>query len=143
MMKKILSLLLTILLLLSSMLFVPACTDRDSAQDGTQSNISEEPTAPPIQDYDKPTSAPLEIVKDGVAQYTLVTPKNASAAVMSARTTLVRAIQELTGVSLYRIDDEEAAKTSGNYILLGTTCFDESAAVIESINGERHGSIYL
>ena len=94
-MKKILSLLLTILLLLSSMLFVPACTDRDSAQDGTQS------------------------------------------------TTLVRAIQELTGVSLYRIDDEEAAKTSGNYILLGTTCFDESAAVIESINGERHGSIYL
>ena len=95
MMKKILSLLLTILLLLSSMLFVPACTDRDSAQDGTQSNTSEETTSPPIQDYDKPTSAPLEIVKDGVPQYTLVTPKNASAAVMSARTTLVRAIQEL------------------------------------------------
>ena len=70
------------------------------------------------------------IVKNGVAHYSIVYPKNASTAVHSAVDNFQRAIYDITGVKLSRIDDENAVSDgSEKYILIGDTTLPETAEV--------------
>ncbi len=105
------------------MFTIPSCTgdeNTDQTANGTD-------TAPVVE------ASPIEIIKDNKAMYTVVYPENCSDTLNSALQSLVSAIKTSTGVDVDSVADSQAIKESGKYILLGTTCFEQSATAIDSL----------
>lgn len=114
-MKKILSLLLVLSMALGMIFIMPSCTDNKD-------------------DDNKIETTPVEIIKDGVAQYTLVYADSCSDPVFTAMIDLVQAVQKLTGVRLDYIKASKASENpDGKYIIIGSTTFEESDSAMESL----------
>ena len=85
-------------------------------------------------DDNKVDTTPVEIIKDGVAQYQLVYSDKCSDTVFVAMSDLITAIHKLTGVRLDYIKASKAQENpEGKYILIGSTLFEESDAAIDSL----------
>lgn len=120
-MKKLLSLLLALVFILSCVLIIPSCkNDGDGGGD-----------TPAVD------TTPTEIIKNGEALYSIVYPDNCSDVLYSALVELMSAVQLTTGIRLNYLKDSDAIEEDGKYILLGATCFEESATSIDSLKNNE------
>lgn len=125
-MKKFLSLILALTFILSCILIMPSCDD---------DNDTDKPADTGDQNSGAPTRplAPDEIIKDNVAQYTIVYPDGAPSELQGAANKLASTIQAATGVTLVCESDTVAYERNDNHILIGSTIFPESASAAEEL----------
>lgn len=124
-MKKYLSILLILSVLSGTLLFFFSCNSN-----ATNDDASEKSEADTI-------ISSLSIVKEGKTDYTLVIPNNASNEVKLAADKLREEIYLLTQVYMPILTDDQVENYKGlslKLILLGNTCFDESAALIDELS---------
>ncbi len=114
-MKKIISLLLIFTFIMSCVFIIPSCKE--------------------TEDDDTPTAAPVEIIKNGEAKYTIVYPDSCSDAILEEMGNLITAIRNTTGVKMEYIKASKATDPDASYILIGATGFAESAAAIDALKG--------
>ena len=126
-MKRFLSLMLTLVFISGCVLAIPSCTKTENTDTAKAASDTE-----PVSD-----TTPVEIIKDSTALYTVVYPENCSEVLMSAQQSLISAIQTATGVSIDSIPDSQAINENGKYILLGATCFEQSASAVDALKANE------
>lgn len=136
-MKKSLSLLLAAFLLASmvSCLFSCALVDRSLTEETEHEGITPPTTVPEHQVEDLPKR--LSLVEYGLSDYVVVLPDRPSDAVAIAAEKLCDGIYALTGVRIPKWLDvraKEQQNRSVKYILLGKTCFEESAQLQDELS---------
>ena len=115
-MKKFLSLLITLTMLLGVLVSVPSCSSNDSSGD-----------------------LDGKIVLEGVSDYAIVVGRYASPAVKNTAAELANALQDTTGVRLPTLTDARALEYGDEYkyIIIGNTALDQSKKAMQSL---RDGS---
>ena len=93
---------------------------------------------PPTNGDEDTVDAPIAIVKDGAAVYSIVYPQGASSSVMNTVFDLWNAIYKLTGANLALLNDSQTV-SSGKYILVGDTAFDESKSALSELTQRTDG----
>lgn len=78
-----------------------------------------------------------KIIKDGVAQYTVVCPDSCSEEFSLAVSELIDRIKTTTGVELNCIKAADATDTNTNYVFIGATGSAESGEAIASLSGNE------
>ncbi len=116
-MKKFLSLLIILTMLLGALGLFSSCSPKDS-QDSTNNG-----------EWDG------EIVKEGVSDCAIVFGKYASPAVKSAAANLAQAIEDTTGLRLPTLTDDRAMEYGNEYkyIILGNTSLPQSKKAMEPL----------
>ena len=128
-MKRIFSLMLALTFISGCLLTIPSCTKSESTDTTASENGTE--TSPAVD------ASPIEIIKNNESMYKIVYPENCSDILNSALASLVSGIKTATGVEIDALTDSQAANENGKYILLGATCFDESASAIDSLTANE------
>ena len=130
-MKKILSLILALLMLL---LALSACADRtDGASD--ESDSATESSLP--KDY-------TDIVANGTCGYTVVMAEGGTAAAKEQSVAVVNAIESATGVKPERVSDNtEKYPAKANEILVGPVNRAESKAAQAALTGSGYSITYV
>ena len=145
-MKKILSLLLALIFIMSCCLTLSSCdifnsgndnennSDiNDSGNNDSGNNDSNNNTNDSNNDTAQTTYA--KIISEGVPQYVIVYPDNCATNAYVAVIQLVEEIMAHTGVRFEYITASEAmAQDEDRYILIGATSFQESIAAIEELD---------
>ena len=127
-MKRYLALLIALLL---AALMLSACND--STPGSTDTTIPTETSAPETD----PLPADIELIKDGVAQYTIVRGDDADSITTKAASLLLQSLGQYTGVvpqlSTDWIRKGEEHDASTYEILVGSTNYKESAQALEGV----------
>ena len=118
---------LALTFILGCIFTIPSCTKDEN----TDQSANSTDTAPVVE------ASPIEIIKNNEAMYTIVYPENCSDALNSSLESLVSSIKDITGISINSKKDSEAIKENGKYILLGATCFEQSASAIDSLKANE------
>lgn len=127
-MKRYLALLIALLL---AALMLSACND--SAPDSTDTTLSADTTVPETD----PLPTDIELIKDGVANYTIVRADKADSRTVKAASLLMESFGQYTGVrpqlSTDWIRKGEEHDPSTREILIGITNYKESAQALEGV----------
>ena len=138
--KKIVALLMAVGTLFSAY----ACTNSDDSSSSSSSGVGDVETSIASQyNYDSGidyTGEPMTVVKDGVANYTIIVSADAPSTVLSAANELNSYVKQVTGVELPITDDGKTV--TGKYISVGATKqFAESSGM--DVSGIKYDGYHI
>lgn len=136
-MKKLLSLFLTCILMLGGIITMPSCSKNNSTTENDTTFIESSDTTNNDVNEGTSMSAPNEIIKNNVAQYSIVYPEDGPYEIREAAVALATAIQMVTGVTIECKMDTEVYENSTNHILIGYTIFSESDEATYVLSGNE------
>ena len=132
-MKKLLSLVLALIFIMSCLATMSSCDVLDIFNTDDKSDED----VPPVIDPPVTEETDVAIIKDGAPQFTIVYPDGSSPELREKLTALTAQIKKTTGVTMKSIKASEATDPNARYILLGTTGHEASFAAMESLSNNE------
>lgn len=132
-MKKLLSLVLALIFIMSCLATMSSCAILDifNTEDTPDEDV------PPVIEPPVTEETDVAIIKDGAPQFTIVYPDGSSVELREKLTTLTAQIKETTGVTMTPIKASEATDPNARYILLGATGHEASFAAMGSLSNNE------